>query len=106
MNDKERELYRIVDTVIGCCASSIEGIEVTRENVLGKSRSENIVMTRAILVSQIIAAGYSTTTAAQLLKRDIHSIRHIIANNIRLLKSSRAYRIAAAEAERLCKELI
>lgn len=104
MNDKDAELLRIVDTAISCCASDLTGeLSITREDVIGKSRAENIVLTRTILVAQKIAAGYSTTTAAKLLQRDVHSIRYLMQLNNRLLKSSRAYRIAAAEVERKCK---
>lgn len=99
MNAKDTELLRIVDMVINCCASTvISETPISREEVLGKARNENIVMTRTILVAQIIAAGFSTSTAAQLLHRDVHTIRHLINMNDRLLKSSRAYRIAYEEA--------
>ena len=104
MNAKDTELMRIVDTVISCCASNIEGqLTITRKEVLGKCRAENVVMTRTILVAQIIAAGFSTTTIAHLLCREVHSIRHMVQLNARMMKSSRAYRIAAAEAEKMCK---
>lgn len=73
MNDKEKVLYGIVDCVIKCCATEIgEGVySVTREDVLGKSRAENVVMTRCVLASQIVHAGYSVTTVAQLLGRTV-----------------------------------
>lgn len=104
MNDKDTELLRIVDIVISCCASDLTGeLSITKEDVIGKSRAENIVLTRTILVAQIIAAGYSTTTAAKLLQRDVHSIRHLMELNNRFLKSSRAYRIASEEVSRKCK---
>ena len=105
MNAKDTELLRIVDLVINCCASNVAGeTPISREEVLGKARNENIVMTRTILVALIIAAGYSTTTAALLLHRDVHTIRHLINLNDRLRKSSKAYRIAFEEAERKYKE--
>lgn len=106
MNAKDSLLNSIVDQVVNCCASSVAGdIPISREDVLGKARCENIVMTRTILVSQIIAAGFSTTTAAQLLHRDVHSIRHLVSLNERLMKSSKAYRIAYEEAVKRCKEI-
>lgn len=106
MNAKDTLLSNIVDMVVSCCASNVAGDKpITRDDVIGKARSENIVMTRTILVSQIIAAGYSTTTAALLLHRDVHSIRHLLGLNTRLLKSSKAYRIAFEEAEKRCKEI-
>ena len=105
MNAKDTELLRIVDLVINCCASNVAGeTPISREEVLGKARNENIVMTRTILVALIIEAGYSTTTAALLLHRDVHTIRHLINLNDHLRKSSKAYRIAFEEAERKYKE--
>lgn len=106
MNAKDTLLNQIVDKVVSCCASNVTGdYNFSREDVLGKARNENIVLTRTILVAQIIAAGFSTSTAALLLNRDVHTIRHLINLNNRLLKSSRAYRIAYQDAEKLCKEI-
>ena len=41
MNDKEKELWRVIDNVIKCCAiTNIDGtLSITREEVLGKSRA-------------------------------------------------------------------
>ncbi len=108
MNNKENELYRIVDFVVECCATRVDDtgrMSVTRQDVLGRSRAENVVMTRCILVNQIIGAGYSTTTAAQLLKRTPHAIRHLLEVGNQYERTSRAYRIANAEATLKCKEI-
>ena len=55
MNDKEKELWRVIDNVIKCCAITTldETLSITREEVLGKSRAENLVMTRCMLVKQM-----------------------------------------------------
>lgn len=52
MNDKEKELYSIIDNVVKCYAIELPDgtFSITNENVLGKSRAENIVMTRAMVV--------------------------------------------------------
>lgn len=109
MNNKEQELYRIVDYVVACCATQVDDsgrMSVTREDVLGRSRAENVVMTRCILVNQIVGAGYSTTTAAQLLRRTPHAIRHLLEVGMQYEQTSRAYRIANAEATLKCKDLV
>lgn len=64
MNDKEKELWRVIDNVIKCCAiTNTDGtLSITREEVLGKSRAENLVMTRCMVVEQMIHAGFSVTT--------------------------------------------
>ena len=48
MNDKEKELWRVIDNVIKCCAIELPDgkLSITREDVLGKSRAENLVMAR------------------------------------------------------------
>lgn len=108
MNNKEMELFRIVDIVVSCCATQVDDegtMSVTREDVLGKRRQENIVMTRCILVGQLIGAGFSTTTAAQLLHRSTHEIRHLLEVGAQYERTSRAYRIANAEATLKCRDI-
>lgn len=105
MNEKETELRRIVDVVIECCATEIDGgcLSLTKEDVLGRNRSENVVMTRCIIANQIISAGYSVATVALILNRTVQSVRHMIEMGLNYSKTSRAYRIAEAEASRKCK---
>ena len=107
MNEKDFELDRIVSVVIDCTKSSIwSDNSITKEELLGKSKNENACMARAILVCQLIDAGYTITTIAKLLKRTAQGIRHIVKTNYALLKSSRAYRIASNEVAEKCKELL
>lgn len=105
-NDKERELYRIVDCVAQCCAIRLPdgSMSITRTDILGKSRTENLVMSRCILIMQLLRAGYSAATAAQLLGRTVAAIRHLnsVARNYHA--SSRAFRIAYREASLLCSD--
>lgn len=107
MNNKEHELYRILDNVIQCCATKVseDRMSLTADDVIGRSRAENVVMTRCVLVHQIISAGYSTTTAAQLLGRTPHAIRHLLELGSSYEKTSRAYRIADAEATLMCRDI-
>ena len=100
MNEKDYELDRIVSVVIDCTKSSIWSDNfITKEELLGKSKNENVCMARAILVSQLIEAGFTITTIANLLKRTAQGIRHIIKTNYTLLKSSRVYKIASGEVQ-------
>lgn len=103
-NDKERELYRIVDCVARCCAIRLPDgrMSITRDDILGPSRTENLVMSRCILIMQLLRAGYSATTAALLLGRTVAAIRHLnnVAHNYHA--SSRAFRIAYKETSLLC----
>lgn len=105
MNAKERELHRIVDIVVGCCSVSFGGrVSLSRAEVLGKGRGEVLTMTRCILASLIIAAGFSVSTLAGLTGRTATSARYLVSLDRQFHKTSRAYRIASAEAaEAVCR---
>ena len=94
--------------MVRCCATQIDSdgrMSVTVEDVLGKSRAENVLMTRCILVGEMVGAGYSVTTAAQLLRRTPQAVRHLQKLGYQYHRSSRAYRIAEAEAVLLCRRI-
>lgn len=106
MNDKEKELWRVIDNVIKCCAiTTLNGtLSITREEVLGKSRAENLVMARCMVVEQMIHAGFSVTTA-QVLNRTVQAVRHLEKLAFNYLKTSRVYRLATAQATLLNKDV-
>lgn len=108
MNNKESALYKILANVVACCATQTEksgAMSLDESDVLGKCRAENVVMTRAMLCSMIIYCGYSVTTAAQLLHRTPAAVRHLLELAAQLHKTSRAYRLAEAEATLLCRDI-
>jgi len=108
MNDKEKEMWRILDNTIKCCALEVDGTEtlsMTRDDVLGKSKAENLVMTRCILAVQLYRAGYSKTTIAGLLNRTTRAVAHLIKLDRDYTDTSRAYRIASAQATILNKDI-
>lgn len=100
MNDKEKELWRVIDNVIKCCA-----IELPSGDVLGKSRAENLVMTRCMVVEQMIHAGFSITTIATVLNRTVPAVRHLCKMAYTYLITSRVYRLATAQATLLNKDV-
>lgn len=107
MNIKDYTLSRLIDIVVDCSKSAIlDDNTITRNTLLGNSKNENVCMARAILVCQLIDAGYTITTISHLLKRTVQGIRHIIKTNYSLLKSSRAYKIASGEVAERCKEFL
>src|SRR5574344_1170569 len=107
MNIKDYTLSRLVDIVVDCCKSAAySDTAITKEGLLGSSKNENVCMARAILVCQLIDAGYTITTISHLLKRTVQGVRHIIKTNYSLLKSSWAYKIASGEVAERCKELL
>ena len=77
---------------------------VNRADVLGTSRETNTVMTRCILVSSILDAGYSVSTIAALLGRTARGIRHLLALDRHYWRTSRAYRTAVEEVKRTRKK--
>nr|DAE48540.1 MAG TPA: hypothetical protein [Caudoviricetes sp.] len=107
MNDKEKELYRVIDNVVKCCAIELPDgtLSINREDVLGKSRAENHVMTRAMVVEQMLHAGFSVTTIGQILNRNIASIRHLRKLAYEYISTSRVYRLATAQATLLNKDV-
>lgn len=52
MNKKEELIWRVIDNVINCCAvTRIDGAKsITREDVVGKSREENVVLLNLMLL--------------------------------------------------------
>lgn len=107
MNIKDYTLSSLIDIVVDCCKSGIwNDTAMTREGLLGSSKNENVCMARAILVCQLLDAGYTYTTIAKLLRRTAQGIRHIVKTNYSLLKSSRAYRIASGEVAERCRKLL
>ena len=104
MNTKDYTLSRLIDIVVDCSRSAIwDDNTITRNTLLGNSKNENACMARAILVSQLVTAGFTISTISGLLRRTAQGIRHIIKTNYTLLKSSRVYKIASGEVEEMCK---
>ena len=104
MNDKERELYRIVDIVIACCAMDGNEEEL-RKKVLGGSRDDNTVLTRCMMARMLAFAGYSNATIALLLHKDQRSVRNMLESARDFRKARRSYRIAEDEAMKKYAEI-
>ena len=104
MNDKDSELMRIARIVTDCCVSEVRGEKTfSIEDVIGESRMENVKMARTILVCQLLWAGFTYSTIAMFLNRNVSAIRKIASNHNDFLQTSRAYRIALSEATIKCK---
>lgn len=107
MNNKEKYLHKILDKVVESCSYVVgeKNLTITKEDILGKSRNENVVMTRCIAVAMMIQAGFSITTCAGLMNRTNPAIRHMIQLDRQLSQTSKVYRIANRQAVRECREL-
>ena len=106
MNDKEKYLNKILDAVVESC-SYMGGskLSITKEDILGKSRNENVIMTRCIAVAMMIQVGFSVTTCSGLFGRTTPAIRHIIQLDRQFVQTSMVYRIANRQADRRCKRM-
>lgn len=104
MNAKETELNRIIDIVLECCTTTddAQSQNLTREDILGVCKSDNAIMTRCILVTQILGAGFSVGTVAFILHRSPQSIRRLRRLAADFRATSRAYRIAEEEVMQRC----
>jgi len=100
MNRKAEYINRIIDIVVECCSADIGGgrQSFTRDDLLGNSRAENVVMSRCILVMLILTEGYTVTTCSQILGMTPHAVRNLRNKGNDYQFSSRAFRIASSEA--------
>lgn len=107
MNKKETLIWSIIDNVIVACdIPRTDGTHsISREDIVGKSREENVVMARALVVEQMVHTGFSTTTIAQVLNRTVQAIRHLEKLAFNYLKTSRVYRLATSEATLMNKDV-
>lgn len=108
MNDKESQIYKILDICIDCCSIDVDDNgtkNMSRKDITGNSRVENIVMTRCMFAVHMKYCGYSVSTIAQFLHKTEASIRNMFNLHCHFLVDSKAYRVADAEVTLKCKEL-
>lgn len=107
MNKKEELIWRVIDNVISCCAvTRIDGAKsITREDVVGKSREENVVMARALVVEQMVHAGFTITSIAYILNRTVQATRYLFKLSTEFYRTSRAFRLATSEATLMNKDV-
>ena len=107
MNKKEELIWRVIDNVISCCAvTRIDGAKsITREDVVGKSREENVVLTRCLVVEQMVHAGFTISTIAFILNRTVQATRHLFKMSTEFYQTSRAFRLATSEATLMNKDV-
>lgn len=67
MNRKETLIWSIIDNVIiACDIPRADGTHsITRESIVSKSREENVVMARALVVEQMVHAGFTITSGPE-----------------------------------------
>lgn len=106
MNKKEELLDKIIDVVINCTSYEVNNVPtITKKDLLGKCRAENVVLARSILVLQLLSEGFTATTIASLLNRSIQSIHKLEQKGYDSIRTSRVCREAAAEVVLEVKKL-
>lgn len=109
MNSKESLLDSVLRIGVECCSTKLDElclIPITLEDVLGKKKTDNILMTRCMIVSKIRALGYSVETIAKVFKRTPMSIRNIVVVARQYHDYSSAYRLAERELDSRVGELV
>lgn len=94
MNELENRIYLLVECVVDCCVVDAEGGKITREEILSKSKKENVMIARYMLTYHLRQFGLSNTTISQLYGCSIQSVKNMLANHDLWIENSRAYRIA------------
>lgn len=65
--------------IIACDIPRADGIHsISREDIVGKSREENVVMARALVVEQMVHAGFTITSIAYLRYNGRHFNRRLV----------------------------
>lgn len=99
MNELENRIYLLVECVVDCCVVDVEGGKITREEILSKSKKENVMIARYMLAYHLLDFGLSYTTISQFFGCTIQSARNMIANHYKWLRGSAAYQIANKQVE-------
>ena len=107
MNKKEQLIWSIIDNVISCCAITRDDgtRSITRDDIVSKSREENVVMARALVVEQMVHAGFTITSIAGSLNRTVQATRHLFKMSTEFYQTSRAFRLATSEATLMNKDV-
>lgn len=106
MNKKEKLLDKIIDIVVKCTSYEVNNAPtITKSDILGKCRAENVVLARSILVLQLLSEGFTATTIAALLNRSVQAIHKLEQKAYDSIRTSRVCREAAAEVVLEIKKL-
>lgn len=107
MNELGNKVYEIIEAVVSCCATEINGKnDITIEDVVSKNRTENVVLTKQIAAMQMTHIGYTKTTIAQILGCSKANVRKLLTDGYNNLNDNMAFRFAYAEATIKCKKII
>ena len=78
---------------------------ITRESIVSKSREENVVMARALVVEQMVHTGFTITSIVYILNRTVQATRYLFKLSTEFYRTSRAFRLATSEATLMNKDV-
>lgn len=107
MNVKERLIETAISTVIKSCSIDeyVNVKSVTKDDILGKSRIQLVVIARCILVRVLIKIGFSVTTVAQILHRTKNTVRNLLQVGEQYMKMSSVFKIVYEDAYKACSNI-
>lgn len=99
MNNKEKLIEFIIDTSIEKCnVKTLTGEDtVTKELLINKSRKENVVLTRAMIILLLKNNGFTNQTCADILSMTTVGVRNAIQLCNYQLRDSEAFRTSYSE---------
>lgn len=107
MNEKNSAIYEILKIVVDECTGEINNdAVVTKEDVLGKSKRENVIITRCLFVAQLRCAGFTESDIAAILGRQKRAVHEILAKAYEYKKKSKIFRITDAKLTLAINELL
>lgn len=100
MNEQQRKLKMIINVVISACITSImiEGEEekkILMKDVFSKSKKENAIRTRTLLVVALRRYGFTAETVCKVLHMSKSAISKMMTSHEILKKNNRAYELTS-----------
>ena len=108
MSAKETLITTAIETVVkSCSVDSYSNIKsITKNDILGKSRAQIIVMARCILVKVLVKLGFSLITISELLHRSKNTIRNLLVIGDQYMKTSNVFRFVYEDVLKACENTI
>jgi len=85
-----------MDKIIGKILDAVaEVTDVPREHILGKARTEEVIVARKLFINFCLKYGYSTMSIAEVTHRTREGIRKMFVSSLRDEDTRKIYRIYA-----------
>lgn len=98
MNEQQRKLKMIINVVISACITTImieDEEEILMRDVFSKSKKENAIRTRTLLVVALRRYGFTAETVCKVLNLSKSSVSKMMSSHETLKKTSRAYELTS-----------